>query len=134
MAGAIVTGAIIVDGAIIGIGETSLPSCGDYSGKSRQTEAAFSFEPRAFAAWPHAKAAKGFPRRLSRCVAFARRCAASSGARERSRAYLPEDARPSMRCPVRCQCVGPTIPDSMACVTSDDADQASVAVLSMKYR
>jgi hypothetical protein len=32
---------------------------------------------------------------------------------------------------VRCQCVGPTIPDSPNAVTSDDAVQASVAVLSM---
>ena len=33
---------------------------------------------------------------------------------------------------MRCQRVGPTIPDSVGCVISDDADQASVAVPSMK--
>jgi hypothetical protein len=38
-----------------------------------------------------------------------------------------------MRRSVRCQCVGPTIPDNVGCVTSDDADQASVAVLTMKW-
>jgi hypothetical protein len=32
---------------------------------------------------------------------------------------------------LRYQCVGPTIPDSPNAVTSDDADQASVAVVSM---
>jgi len=35
----------------------------------------------------------------------------------------------SMRRPVRCQCVGPTIPDGVGSVTSDHAYQASVAVL-----
>ena len=32
---------------------------------------------------------------------------------------------------MRCQCVGPTIPDSPDAVMRDDADQASLAVLSM---
>jgi hypothetical protein len=48
---------------------------------------------------------------------------------ERSRACLAIGRTASMRRPVRRQCVGPTIPDSIGCVTSDDADQASVAVL-----
>ena len=77
------------------------------------------------AAWPLAKAAKGFPRRLA--VAFGgvlRRAVL-----ERSRACLAIGRKASMRRPVRCQRVGPTIPDSIGCVTSDDADQASVAVL-----
>ena len=34
---------------------------------------------------------------------------------------------------MRCQRVGPTIPDTLSCVTSDDADQVSVAVLTMKW-
>jgi len=38
-----------------------------------------------------------------------------------------------MRRPVRCQCVGPTIPDSVKCVTSDGAVQASAADLTMKW-
>jgi hypothetical protein len=46
--------AIIVDGAIIAIGETSPPS-GNHSRRSRLSLAAFSLEPRAF---PHAKGAK----------------------------------------------------------------------------
>jgi hypothetical protein len=48
MAGAIVTGAIVTGAIImvITVGETSLPSCGDYSGRSRLSLAAFSFEPR----------------------------------------------------------------------------------------
>ena len=33
---------------------------------------------------------------------------------------------------MRCQCVGPTVPDRWDAVTSDDADQASVAVLSIE--
>jgi hypothetical protein len=36
-----------------------------------------------------------------------------------------------MRGAVRCQCVGPTIPDNPDAVMRDDGDQASVAVLSM---
>jgi hypothetical protein len=32
---------------------------------------------------------------------------------------------------MRCQCVGPTIPDDLSCVTGDDAYQASAAVLNV---
>jgi hypothetical protein len=53
--------AIIMDGAIIAIGETSLPS-GNHSGRSRLSLVAFSFGPKVLclAAWPRhtAKAAK----------------------------------------------------------------------------
>jgi hypothetical protein len=38
-----------------------------------------------------------------------------------------------MRGAVRCQSVGPTIPDNPDAVMRDDDDQASVAVLSMLF-
>jgi hypothetical protein len=44
---------------------------------------------------------------------------------------LPWDTPASMRRAVRCQYVGPTIPDSRDAVTNDAADQGSVAVLTM---
>jgi len=51
-----------------------------------------------------------FPSAACRCVAFAWRFAASSGV-ERSCAYRAMGRTASRRFPVRCQCVGPTIPD-----------------------
>jgi len=81
-------GAIIVDGAIIIVGETSSPG-GDFSEKSRLRLAAFL--RHAVLAVATRKSRQGFPQRLA--VAFAWRCAASSGV-ERSRATLPWDARP----------------------------------------
>ena len=48
---------------------------------------------------------------------------------ERNRAYLAMGRTALRGRPVRCRCVGPTIPDGVASVTSGDADQASVAVL-----
>jgi hypothetical protein len=139
MAGAIImVGAIIVVGAIVTGAIIMVITVGDHClvvviilEEAASVWRLFHLREAAFAAWPHAKAAKvsldGSAVALRLRGGVLRRAVLE----ERSRAYLPEEARPSMRRPVRCQCVGSTIPDSMACVTSDDADQASVAVLSM---
>ena len=74
------------------------------------------------------KSRQGFPRRLAVALRL-RGGMLRRAVLERSRACLAIGRTASMRRPVRCQCVGPTIPDSIECVTSDDADQASVAVL-----
>jgi hypothetical protein len=67
----------------------------------------------------------------ARAVAFTWRCAASSGARTRCLFLFGRTA--SIRRLVRCQCAGPTTPDNVVCVTGADADQASAAVLTMKW-
>jgi hypothetical protein len=75
MAGAITVGevitmhgveAIIMDGAIIAIGETPLPS-GNHAGRSRLSLATFSFEKLPWPQ-PHAKAAKVSLDGPCRCV------------------------------------------------------------------
>ena len=91
-------------------------SRGDYSERSRLGLAAFS-------PLGHTQKPPRFPS-TARAVAFA----------WRRRAVLKRpclsclDARPSKRRWVRCQCVGPTIPDPYASVTGGDALQASAAV------
>ena len=77
---------------------------------------------------PTRKSRQGVPRRLAVALRL-RGGLLRRAVLERSRACLAIGRTASMRRPVRCQCVGPTIPDSIGCVTSDDADQASVAVL-----
>ena len=134
MAGAIVTGAIVTGAIImvITVGETSLPSCGDYSGRSRLSLAAFSFERRCLGCVATRESRQGFPRRLAVALRL-RGGLLRRAVLEHSLAYLAMGRTPFMRCPVRCQCVGPTVPDNWDAVTSDDADQASDAVPSMKW-
>jgi hypothetical protein len=80
------------------------------------------------AATATSKSRQGFPRRLAVALRL-RGGVLRRAVLERSRASLAIGRTASMRRPVRCQCVGPTIPDSIGCVTSDDADQASFPVL-----
>jgi hypothetical protein len=77
----------------------------------------------------YGKTAKGFLDGLPLRCGCVEVC--SSSGVERSCSFLAMVRTTFDEAFVRCQCVGPTIPDSMDAVTGDGADQASAAALTM---